>query len=45
MAGALMTDPLWRKGRKLDEVQARILYDAFRRPLEASRDVVVPVAK
>src|SRR4051794_4704295 len=26
MAGALMTDPLWRKGRKLDEVQARILY-------------------
>jgi hypothetical protein len=21
-----MTDPLWRKGRKLDEVQARILY-------------------
>jgi hypothetical protein len=26
MAGALMTEPLWRKGRKLDEVQARILY-------------------
>jgi len=26
MASALMTDPLWRKGRKLDEVQARILY-------------------
>src|SRR6476661_618975 len=26
MAGALMTDPLWRKGRHLDRVQARILY-------------------
>jgi len=26
MAGALMTDPLWRKGRHLDNVQARILY-------------------
>ena len=25
-APALMTDPFWRKGRHLDEVQARILY-------------------
>src|SRR4051794_25577440 len=26
MAQCLMTDPFWRKGRHLDEVQARILY-------------------
>jgi len=26
MAQCLMTDPFWRKGRDLDEVQARILY-------------------